>query len=81
MSNCVVLNKPQKVNIIDWSFQHPNCDALILRDEGDNTEMYIIAYSLNESGNAELQSMSDSNEYAVFGGIDSSMLSYAGGIR
>ena len=78
--NYVVYDKPEKVEMAEWAFGHPNCDALIVDDDkAENGYMFIKAYALNEKGNDELRDLSnqDSN-YGIFVGIDESMLSFIG---
>ena len=80
MENVIKLDNPQKVNVIEWGFKHPNCDALILRNNDDYKVMYIVAYSVNNDGNLEIHKMAeDCEEYGVFAGIDKSMLRFIGG--
>ena len=82
MANIVKLDSPQKVNIMEWAVNHLNCDALIESGKGDVDNMYVVAYSLNAEGNQELKTESLKNsQYGIFGGLDSSMLNYIGGLR
>ena len=82
MSNIIKLDTPQRVNTIEWSTHHPDCDAIILHNEGDAKHMYIVAYANNPTANRELRAIVDSNkEYGLFSGISSSMLEFLGKLR
>jgi len=79
-SNCVVYDEPIEVNSAKWAFEHPNCDALILKKRNKPNYIIIKAYALNDIGNKELLEMCDDIKYGIFGGIDRSMLNFIGGI-
>lgn len=82
MDHVVMLQQPEKVNIIEWSLQHPNCDALIKSNKGAADIVYIVAYATDRAGNQRLKQMSTEDKtYGLFTGIDASMLNYMGGIR
>ena len=78
IKNCVILEEPLEVNSIEWAFEHPNCDALIIKNRKKSKYMTIKAYALNKDGNKELLSMCNDGKYGIFGGLDSSMLSFSG---
>ena len=78
--NIVVLDDPIEVDIIEWAFQHPNCSALIIKENKAIHKMKIKAYALNEQGNRELDNepyaFDDNIEY--FGGVDERVLNLLG---
>lgn len=68
--NIIKFDEPQKVNIIEWALKHPNCDALIKKDNDAKT-MMVIAYAINEMGNQELTilAQADDNLGIFWGGL------------
>ena len=48
-----VLDKPLKVDIMEWVFQHPDCDT-IYEKSGDGQKIYVFAYSNSKEGNQVL---------------------------
>ena len=79
--NIKILDSPEEVDMIEWAFSHPNCNALIVKEVDDSETMKIIAYAINEQGNKEISVMRHKDDNTeIFCGIDKSMINSLGGI-
>ena len=74
--NIVKLDKPLEVDVIEWAYDHPNCDALVIRKtDYKSQKMQVVMYALNEAGNGELHEiLKSTNNFDLFRGIDASMI-------
>ena len=51
--NITVLEKPVKVDIMEWAFEHPDCDT-IYEKTGEGQIINVFAYSNSKEGNLDL---------------------------
>lgn len=79
--NICILEQPISVNILEWAYAHPNCDALVMKKVKKIPNMTILAYGLNTDGNMELCSIVKENkDFGIFSGMDESLLNFSGGV-
>lgn len=64
MQGIKVLEQPEKVNTLEWAFEHIGCDALVVKDDSCNT-MTILAYSTNVKFNKNLYELQKSNSNSI----------------
>lgn len=58
------LDKPLKVNTVDWAFEHLGCDALVLKDNQCST-MKILAYAVEPKYNSMLNALQMNDDSSV----------------
>lgn len=64
MQGVRILEQPEKVNTIEWAFEHIGCDALVVKDNSCTT-MTILAYTLDNKFNADLYKLQQNYDNSI----------------
>ncbi len=64
MQGIKILNQPEKVNTLEWAFEHIGCDALVEKDDSCTT-MTILAYALDNKSNENLYELLKKYECSI----------------